>query len=127
MARADYIIFDRGQLIYLNVLERFNCFYCSYANRLIAYVREIAGRTEQHWCPIKHAQRLRSPHSRYPHFLGYGDANAYSCQIETVRCDFADVKKPAPAAPLSAGVSPELSHHHGLSRPARSYLDPGLA
>jgi hypothetical protein len=33
---ADYIVFDRGQLAYLNLLERFNCFYCSDANGLIA-------------------------------------------------------------------------------------------
>lgn len=106
VARADYILFDRGHLAYLNVLERFNCFYCSYANGLIAYVREIAARTEQHWCPIKHAQRLRAPHSRYPHFLDYGDAATYSRQIETVRRDFADVNSSAaarvpPAPPAS--------------------------
>ena len=54
--------------------------------------REIAARAEQHWCPIKHAQRLRSPHSRYGHFFDYGDARDYSKQVETVRNDFVDVK-----------------------------------
>ena len=34
--RADYVIFDRGRLKYLNLLERFNCLYCSYANGLCA-------------------------------------------------------------------------------------------
>lgn len=47
-ARADYIVFDRGHLAYLNLLERFNCFYGSHANGRSAYVREIAARTEQH-------------------------------------------------------------------------------
>ncbi|HCX67517.1 MAG TPA: hypothetical protein DHK64_08250, partial [Rhodobiaceae bacterium] len=51
--RRDYMIFDRGHLAYLNLLEKLNCAYCSYANGLIAYVREIAGRTEAYWCPIK--------------------------------------------------------------------------
>ena len=77
VARTDYIVIDRRHLAYLNVLERFNCFYCSYANGLIAYIREIAARTEQHWCPIKHVQRLRSPHSRHPHFVDYGDTGTY--------------------------------------------------
>src|SRR5690348_14467313 len=30
--RSDYLIFDRGHLQYLNLLERINCIYCSYAN-----------------------------------------------------------------------------------------------
>jgi len=90
--RSDYVVFDRGQLKYLNLLERFNCIYCSYANGLCAYVTEVAARTEQHWCPIKHSRRLRAPHSRYPHFFDYGDAQEYQKQIETVRNDFVDLR-----------------------------------
>jgi len=90
--RDDYFVFDRGNLKYLNLLERLNCAFCSYGNGLFAYATEIAARTEQHWCPIKHAQRLRSPHSRYSHFFDYGDAQDYSKQVETVRNDFVDVK-----------------------------------
>ena len=90
--RADYFVFDRARLKYLNLLERFNCWFCSYGNGLFAYATEIAARTEQHWCPIKHAARLRSPHSRYGHFIDYGDAQRYSKQVETVRNDFVDVR-----------------------------------
>lgn len=90
--RADYVIFDRGQLKYLNLLERLNCIYCSYANGLCAYLTEVAARTEQHWCPIKHARRIRSPHSRYGHFFEYGDAEHYCQQVESVRNDFVDVR-----------------------------------
>jgi hypothetical protein len=90
--REDYLLFDRGNLKYLNLLERLNCAFCSYGNGLFAYATEIAARTEQHWCPIKHAQRLRSPHSRYSHFFDYGDAQDYSQKVETVRNDFVDVK-----------------------------------
>ncbi len=90
--RADYLIMDRGGLKYLNLLERFNCTYCSYANGLSAYLIEVAARTEQHWCPIKHARRLRSPHSRYSHFFDYGDAEQYSRRIEVVRNDFVDLR-----------------------------------
>lgn len=94
--RSDYILFDRGHLAYLNLLERLNCAYCSYANGLCAYVTEIAARTEQHWCPIKHAQRLRSPHSRYQRFFDYGDAQRYHSELERVRSDFVDIKTIVP-------------------------------
>jgi hypothetical protein len=90
--RDDYIVFDRGRLEYLNMIERLNCLYCSYTNGLLAYAAEVAARTEQHWCPIKHARRLRAPHSRYPHFFEYGDAHRYQQQIEAVRNDFVDLR-----------------------------------
>jgi hypothetical protein len=90
--RANYLIFDRGRLKYLNLLERLNCAYCSYANGLFAYATEVAARTEQHWCPIKHSHRLRAPHSRYSRFFDYGDARQYRRQIETTRNDFVDLR-----------------------------------
>ena len=58
--RREYIVIDRHSLAYLNIIEKVNCMYCSYFNGLIAYVHEIAARTEQHWCPIKHARRANS-------------------------------------------------------------------
>jgi hypothetical protein len=63
--RSDYIVFDRGKLCYLNLLERINCAYCSYGNGVMAYVVEVAARTEQHWCPIRHSHRIEHPHDRY--------------------------------------------------------------
>ncbi|TCS67103.1 hypothetical protein [Primorskyibacter sedentarius] len=75
--RADYITFDRGQLPYLNGLEKLNCMYCSYGNGLLAYAREIAGRTEKHWCPIKHAKRMAGMHDLYPEFVEYGDGEGF--------------------------------------------------
>jgi len=90
--RANYLVFDRGGLHYLNVLERFNCIYCSYANGLIAYVTEVVGRTEQHWCPIKHARKPASQHGRYNYFLPYGNAGAYRQQLDDVRDAFEDIK-----------------------------------
>jgi hypothetical protein len=91
--RSEYIIFDRGRLKYLNLLERLNCAYCSYANGLCAYFTEIAARTEQHWCPIKHARRLRAPHSRYRRFFDYGDAVGYQKRVDQVRSDFVDITR----------------------------------
>lgn len=79
--RGDYLIFDRGHLAYLNGLEKLNCAYCSYANGLIAYVREIAGRTEAYWCPIKHAKKATGAHEKYRDFVAFGDAEAYRKRI----------------------------------------------
>lgn len=90
--RSDYVVLDRARLKYLNLLERLNCLYCSYGNGVLAWGVEISARTEQHWCPIKHAARLRAPHSRYAHFFDYGDARKYRQEIETVRNDFVDLK-----------------------------------
>jgi hypothetical protein len=97
--RADYFIFDRGHLKYLNLVESINCIYCSYGNGLFAYAREISGRTEQHWCPIKHARRLRAVHSRYGHFVDYGNARQYREKIDTVRNDFVDLRTLTPNRP----------------------------
>lgn len=79
--RRDYLVFDRHHLAYLNALEKLNCAYCSYANGLIAFVREVAARTEQHWCPIKHARRVIEAHAYYAKFVDYGDADAYRHEI----------------------------------------------
>lgn len=80
--RADYFVFDRSHLGYLNAIEKLNCAYCSYANGLIAYAREIAGRTEQYWCPIKHARRVIGTHPYYAQFYHYGDAAAFRASLK---------------------------------------------
>jgi hypothetical protein len=90
--RDDYIVIDRHALNYLNPLEKLNCIYCGYFNGLIAYIQEIAARTEQYWCPIKHARKIGRIHSRYKNFLEYGDAEKYRKQIEEIRRDFDDLK-----------------------------------
>jgi hypothetical protein len=83
--RSDYLVLDRGDLPYLNTLEKLACVYCGYANGLAAYFREVAGRTEQYWCPIKHARRVVASHSRYPTFFEYGDAESYRLGLERLR------------------------------------------
>lgn len=83
--RRDHIVLDRHYLKYLNPLERLNCDYCSYFNGLASYVQEIGARTEQYWCPIKHASGSFRRHSRYHDFLDYGDAEAYRLRLEDLR------------------------------------------
>jgi hypothetical protein len=89
--RSSYIVIDRHALSYLNAIEKLNCVYCGYFNGLIAYIREIAGRTEQYWCPIKHARRTSGFHSRYSRFLEYGDAKGYRQELDKVRHAFEDL------------------------------------
>jgi hypothetical protein len=83
--RSDYIVFDRQQLAYLNFIEKLHCSYCAYANGLLAYVTEIVGRTEQYFCPIKHAKKVIASHRRYARFLAYGDAEDYARKLEEFR------------------------------------------
>lgn len=90
--RKNYIVIDRHYLSYLNSLEKMNCVYCGYFNGLIGYVQEIAARTEQYWCPIKHARKTRFVHSRYAKFLSYGDGENYRKNIEETRRAFKDLK-----------------------------------
>lgn len=90
--RDEHIIIDRHSLQYLNPLEKLNCLYCSYFIGLLAYIQEIAARTEQYWCPIKHARKLASIHSRYHKFLEYGDSAAYQDRLEEVRREFTDLQ-----------------------------------
>ena len=88
--RSDYFIFDRHRLPYLNTVQKINCVYCGYANGLIAYAREILARTEQFWCPVKHALRLQTAHEREIKFFDYGDAEAWKKDLKTVRHDWED-------------------------------------
>jgi hypothetical protein len=92
--RRDYFAFDREQLAFLNAVEKINCAYCAYANGLLAYVREIASRTEEYWCPIKHARRVLGTHPRYASFVDFGDADAYRHDLESLR-DKARTEDPA--------------------------------
>jgi hypothetical protein len=83
--RRAYFVFDRTHLAYLNPLEKLNCAYCSYGNGLVAYVREVVGRTEQYWCPIKHARRTLQAHPYYHGFAHYGDAEHYQADLARLR------------------------------------------
>ena len=89
--RSEYLVFDREDLPYLNLIEKFNCFYCSYGNGVAAYTREVSARTEQYWCPIKHARRVRAAHDRYPKFFDYGDAEAFNQGLNRLRRQYDDV------------------------------------
>lgn len=90
--RADYIVLDRQHLEYLNFIEKFHCTYCAYGSGLIAYVYAIVAKTEQYFCPIKHARKIRGTHSRYARFLDYGEAKDYETRLEEFRNGLDKVK-----------------------------------
>jgi hypothetical protein len=83
--RRDYLVFDRHHLAYLNIIEKINCAYCSYANGAIAFVREVASRTEVYWCPIKHARRILGPHPHYQGFADFGDAEGFRAKLAEMK------------------------------------------
>jgi hypothetical protein len=95
--RSTYILLDRRHLAYLNGIEKLNCIYCGYGNGVFAYAREVASRTEQFWCPIKHALRVRDPHQRYAKFLDYGDAEGYRSCLGDIRKDVQNADNPKSA------------------------------
>jgi hypothetical protein len=82
--RGAYLALDRRPT-FLNAIEKMNCQYCGYANGVLAYAREIASRTEQYWCPLKHARRVAGPHRRYYGFLDPHDAAGYRTRLEALR------------------------------------------
>jgi hypothetical protein len=75
--RGKYIrIIDRAKLPYLNPMEKFNCAYCGYVNGWLHYASEVAGKTEQYWCKIKHLDErgyVQDEHEK--NFVAYGEKN----------------------------------------------------
>jgi hypothetical protein len=87
--RSRYIVMDHRHLGYLNIIEKVNCMYCSYAVGMLGYASEIAARTEQYFCPIKHARKTLGESARYAYFLEYGDAEEYYAKAEKLRSELA--------------------------------------
>ena len=90
--RADYFIYDRTHLAYLNLIEKINCAYCSYGNGLMSYAREVVARTEQYWCPIKHARKILIAHPYYTGFVDFGDAEGYQKELGNLRKKLTELK-----------------------------------
>ncbi len=83
--RRDYITYDRQFLDYLNVIQKFNCIYCSYVNGLFAYASEIAARTERYWCPVKAAHRPKAHHTWYSDFADYGSPEEWEQRFNDLK------------------------------------------
>jgi len=85
VARKEYIIIDRYSLNYLNTIGKLNCIFCGYFNGVIAYVQEIAARTEQYWCPVKHARKRAKTHAHYHKSVEYGGTESYKNKLAEMR------------------------------------------
>ena len=83
--RSDYFHVKRHKLGYLNIVEKLNCDFCGYGNGLIAFTREVFARTEQYWCPIKHAAKIKGAHERYESFMGYGETEGFQEKLDKLR------------------------------------------
>lgn len=103
--RSRFIVIDRHRLAYLNAIEKLNCVYCGYANGVLAYSREIAARTEQYWCPIKHARRILGTHARYAQFLEYGDPTAFHDAQVRLRTELSCEDPQSPGAHIKSKES----------------------
>jgi hypothetical protein len=75
--RSNYFVFDRHHLGYLNFIKKFHCTHCEYRNGLMSYMTKLLARTEEYFCPIKHAHQIIGTHGRHRRFLAYGEADAY--------------------------------------------------
>lgn len=73
--RSDFIVYDRRHLVYLNLIQKVNCLYCSYVNWLFSYAVEVGWRTEKFWCPIKNATKVKWWHTWQKYFVDYWDVD----------------------------------------------------
>ena len=64
----------------------------AYCGGLFAYAREVAARTEQYWCPIKHARKTLDPHRLYALFADFGQAEEYHELSSNLRTALRDEK-----------------------------------
>jgi hypothetical protein len=103
--RSDYFVLDHQHLAYLNIIEKFHCVYCSYAVGLLAFASEVTARTEQYFCPIKHAAKILGAHSHYKHFLEYGEADNFHGKLEAFRTQLG--KEESQVEPPQCGGAPE--------------------
>lgn len=76
--RDSYFIYDRRFLSYLNLIQKINCLYCSYVNWLFAYAVEIWARTEQYWCPVKHALKHELNHEYTKYYADFWDVDWFN-------------------------------------------------
>ncbi|MBP6921079.1 hypothetical protein KBB89_00840 [Candidatus Gracilibacteria bacterium] len=52
--RRKYVILDRYKLGKLTFSQKFNCFYCEYANGIVGYAKAVVNQMELYSCAIKH-------------------------------------------------------------------------
>ena len=69
--RKDYFRFDRHVLDHLSLHDKIGCWYCDYFNGVLGYGTDLAGYTEERFCPIKNNPERKNPHKQYHKFKEY--------------------------------------------------------
>lgn len=80
---ANYVRFDRERLRFLKGRQWWFCLYCTYMNGTLAYMVDIAGKTEEYWCNMMHREGdgfIPQPHQK--NFAPYGDKDAFFAKID---------------------------------------------
>jgi hypothetical protein len=62
---------QRRDLSALNIGDRFNCYYCAYANSVSRYFQRVVAETERMWCPIR--MKARQGFTEHQHHAGFVD------------------------------------------------------
>ena len=95
VSRADFIIFDRQELKYLDWVSKFHCTYCAYGVGVVGFVAAVIGRTEAYFCPIKHQARSAPPAPTALQYIDYAQAPDFDfdAKLSEIRCDLAPTPK----------------------------------
>jgi hypothetical protein len=80
--RGLYIkVIDRAKLDYLDWPQKIGCMYCGYANGVLLFLKEVAGRTEKYWCGIMHEDKkglIIDPNHIQNDFAKYNDEQDFN-------------------------------------------------
>ena len=80
-----HFVFNRHSLLQLSLLQKINCIYCEYGNGLASYIKEIIGRTEAYWCPIKNGKNTKYTHKNYKFFMDKNEVKEFEKVRENIR------------------------------------------
>jgi len=76
--RKTYIKIDRHKLKYLTFPQKIGCVYCGYANGVISYWADIAGKTEEFFCGIMHqSSKGFIPPQHHQNFASYNNQSEF--------------------------------------------------
>ena len=76
-SRKEFFIFDRHELLYLDLISKFHCTYCAYGVGVIAYVEAIISATEAYFCPIKHKSPKKCSKTINCHYISFDEPDNF--------------------------------------------------
>lgn len=94
--RSDYPGIRSSDLPYLSTSSRNSTVFTALMARRGGLTPARGLRTEQYWCRIKHARRIKAAHERYPKFFDHGDAEAFRQGLNRLRRQFEEDARKKP-------------------------------